>query len=363
LNGETTWDNAGIVWSGQANPHDTWNNICVTGGPVGETGKVTVFTRNDWRGSGAIHLDAWWDQAELVIVGAAANQPTAQTQPQATAQPQQPQPTAPPQPLPTADASGGIVHTVIAGDTLFGLSLQYDVPLDQIYALNGLTADSILSIDQKIIIKGGAGVPAAAPTPTPAQPEVTPAAPAEATLAAPAEGTPAAPPTPPEPAATQPAATGDKSQLCLFAFDDANADGLRQNTEEAVAGASFVIIDGQGAQVQEYVSTGSSDLYCISDLTPGSYSVSVQPAPDTVATSDKRWGVPLTSGSTVNINFGSRSGDGSASGSSTGDEAEPAAASGRSGSNVGGLVLGIGGLVLLLAAGVVGAFVIARRRA
>jgi len=50
---------------------------------VGGSGKVTVFTKNDWRDSGAIHLDAWWDQAELVILGA---QPTAQ--PTAPAQPQ-----------------------------------------------------------------------------------------------------------------------------------------------------------------------------------------------------------------------------------------------------------------------------------
>ena len=94
LNGEATWDNPGIVWSGTANPHDTWSNICVTAGPVGETGKVTVFTKNDWRGSGAIHLDAWWDQAELVTLGdQPAVQPTAATQPQATAA-AQPQATA-----------------------------------------------------------------------------------------------------------------------------------------------------------------------------------------------------------------------------------------------------------------------------
>ena len=46
-------------------------------------------------------------------------------------------------------------------------------------------------------------------------------------------------------------------------------------------------------------------------LMPGSYSISVQPAANTTATSDKRWGVPLTGGSTVNINFGSRSGESS----------------------------------------------------
>ena len=43
---------------------------CAPTATVGASGKVTVFTKNDWRGSGAIHLDSWWDQAELVILGA-----------------------------------------------------------------------------------------------------------------------------------------------------------------------------------------------------------------------------------------------------------------------------------------------------
>ncbi len=244
LDGAATWDNPGIVWSGTANPHDTWSNICVTGGPVGPTGKVTVFTRNDWRGSAAVHLDSWWDQAELVTLGDAPTaQPTAATQPQATnpAQPQatvQPQATA--QPLP----GGGVVHTVVAGDTLFGLSFQYDVPLDQIYALNGLNAQSLLSIGQKIIIKPGTGttVPAAQPTAAPAQPtaQAQPtAAPGEATpVPPPANTTPQALATAPAAAPTQAAAeASNTSVLCVFAFEDANADGLRQPEEGPVAGA------------------------------------------------------------------------------------------------------------------------------
>jgi hypothetical protein len=111
--------------------------------------------------------------------------------------------------------------------------------------------------------------------------------------------------------------------------------------------------------VAEYVSTDDTKSYCIGDLTPGSYSVSVQPAPNTTATSDERWGVPLTSGATVNIDFGSRAGEGGTA--SSGDSGAPSSSS--SGSSIGGIVAGIGGLVLLLAAGVIGAFVIARRRA
>ena len=362
LNGEANWDNPGIVWSGTANPHDTWMNICVTGSPVGDTGQVTVFTKNDWRGNAAVHLDAWWDQAELVTLGDQPTpQPTAATQPQATAQ-TQPQATA--QPVP----GGGLVHTVVAGDTLFALSFQYDVPLEQIYTLNGLNAQSLLSIGQQIIIKPGTGTPAPAAQPTAAAAQPTAesaqptAAPGQATPAA-AEATPQAQMT--EAAApTQVADTSNKSVLCLFAFEDANADGLRQSDEGPVAGAKFKVVDGQGTQVAEYASTDDAQAHCINELLPGSYSISVQPAPDTTATSDKRWGVPLTGGSTVNINFGSRSGEsGGAAGSNSTDNTNTSSGKSSGGSSVGGIIAGIFGLVLLLAAGVIGAFVIARRRA
>ena len=110
-------------------------------------------------------------------------------------------------------------------------------------------------------------------------------------------------------APTQVAEASNTSVLCVFAFEDANADGLRQPEEGPVTGAKFKVVDGQGAQVAEYVSTDDAAPHCIDKLMPGSYSISVQPAPNTTATSDKRWGVPLTGGSTVNINFGSRSGE------------------------------------------------------
>jgi len=154
--------------------------------------------------------------------------------------------------------------------------------------------------------------------------------------------------------------------LCVFAFEDANADGLRQPEEGPVAGATFKIIDGQGVEVADYVSTADPQPHCIDTLMPGSYSISVQPAANTTATSDKRWGVPLTGGSTVNINFGSRSGESSGAATSNGsttDNTNTNSGKSSGGSNVGGIIAGIGGLVLLLAAGVIGAFVIARRRA
>ena len=134
--------------------------------------QVTVFTRNDWRGSAAVHLDSWWDQAELVTLGDA---PTAQP----TARKRRPQPRLnrrlqlnrrpPPQPLP----GGGLVHTVVAGDTLFALvaaiqcAARSDLCFERVKLVNRFCRSA-----RQIIIKPGTGtqVPAAQPTAAPAQP-------------------------------------------------------------------------------------------------------------------------------------------------------------------------------------------------
>ncbi len=327
-NGGDNWA-SGVTWSGTANPHDTWQQLCVQA-TVGSGGKVTVFTSNDYRGSAATHLDAWWDDAALTIVGASTASTAAPGAPpaQATSAPAAP-PVAPlPSVISTPNPDGSIVHTIQSGDTLFALSIAYDVSLDQILTLNNLTKDALLSIGQKIIIRGPTGP--AAPT------------------AAPTSTTPEAPPTA-APTATPEVVT---AKLCVQAFDDTNADGLLTSGEQAVAGVQFTVSNSQsGEQVSTYTADGSSTPHCFDNLVPGTYSVAVQPAPNTVATSDKRWSVSLTGGSTVNIRFGSRV------------DASPTPAAGSGGSNLSGLLLGGIGLTVLLVAGVLGAFIIARRRA
>jgi hypothetical protein len=347
-NGDAVWNTAGIVWSGEANPHDVWQQSCVTA-TAGPQGRVTVFTSNDFRGAGAIHLDAWWDDAELVMLGVAPTaQPTAgAVQPTTVAQPQ---PTALP---PVTNPDGSIIHTIVSGDTLFGLSFQYNVAMDTLLALNGLTKDSLLSIGQKIIIKSGTGVkpaqPTAAPSPT------APAQPAQPGPTTPVASQPTVGAIQPTAVVTQPAANAAK--LCVRAYNDANSDGLLTEGEEPVAGVQFAVTNSQGVLAVSYTSNASGEEHCFTDLPPGRYTVAVQPAPGTVAISAKRWGVPLTGGSAVNIDFGSRS-DASAPAAGT----QPTTAVTSGGAGLSGLLGGAIGLILLLVAGVLGAFIIARRR-
>ena len=67
-------------------------------------------------------------------------------------------PPPPPPPLtaspapPAAPTTGtGTIHTVVAGDTLWGLSRQYKVPVESIKQANGMTSDTVM-LGSKLVI-------------------------------------------------------------------------------------------------------------------------------------------------------------------------------------------------------------------
>jgi uncharacterized protein YkwD len=67
----------------------------------------------------------------------------------------------------TPNADGSIVYIVQPSDTALGIALAYGISLDELYALNGLTKDSIIYPDQQLVIRPGY-------TPTPTLPTATP---------------------------------------------------------------------------------------------------------------------------------------------------------------------------------------------
>ena len=53
----------------------------------------------------------------------------------------------------TVDEAGFLLHAVVEGDTLLGIALQYDLTMEELYALNeGLTEESVLTLGQQIIV-------------------------------------------------------------------------------------------------------------------------------------------------------------------------------------------------------------------
>jgi LysM repeat protein len=248
------------------------------------------------------------DDAELVVIdasGVVVPQPQPQAQPQ-PASPQQsavvnsaPAPTALPRP------DGAQVHVVKAGDTIFGLSLQYQVPMEQILQLNGLTKDSLIRIGQELVIAGPA---ATTPTPIPQTAGSQPSAAVPTATSIPATAV----------AMKEPSG---KTQLCVRAFNDVNADGVMNSADALLKDTLFTISDDSGKAVASYTSDGQSEPHCFTRLSPGSYLISIEPATGAQPTSDERWSVSLGKGTTATVNFGSRFAGSTSSSASEGGSA------------------------------------------
>ncbi|KAF0108713.1 MAG: hypothetical protein FD146_599 [Anaerolineaceae bacterium] len=67
----------------------------------------------------------------------------------------------------TPNADGSLIHIVRQGDTLYGIAFAYNVPLNDILALNGLTLEATLYTGTKIYIRAAFTPTATLPTSTP----------------------------------------------------------------------------------------------------------------------------------------------------------------------------------------------------
>jgi LysM repeat protein len=283
-----------VVWGAEHDSYDQYGYYEVR--TTAQCDKVTVFTHS-MPEKAMKHNDVYVDDAELVVIdasGVVISQPQPQVQPQ-------PQPASLPAgqpavvnsaPAPTALArpGGAQVHVVKAGDTIFGLSLQYQVPMDEILQLNGLTKDSLIHIGQELVISAAA---ATTPTPAPATAGSQPAAAAPTATSIPATAI----------AMKEPSG---KTQLCVRAFNDANADGVMSSAEALAKDTLFKISNETGQIVGSYLSNGENEPHCFTRLSPGSYLVSIEPASGAQPTSDERWSVTLDQGTTATVSFGSR---------------------------------------------------------
>ena len=95
--------------------------------------------------------------------------PTATTSAAPTDSPTAPATSAPPSATPTTQpttATGEVMHTVAAGETLFGIGLQYNVPWLEIAARNGLKDPYVIHVGDVLIIPVG-GTPSASPGESP----------------------------------------------------------------------------------------------------------------------------------------------------------------------------------------------------
>jgi LysM repeat protein len=111
---------------------------------------------------------------ELIIPG--VDGPVGQATPVPTAQPTKP--------VMATPVEGGVMHLVQTGDTLFRISVTYDVAMADIIDANNIVNPSIIVAGRELFIPGATVPGGAAPTPT-----ITPGAPATTTATTPSTPT------------------------------------------------------------------------------------------------------------------------------------------------------------------------------
>ena len=287
-----------VVWSGEQAAFDRWVEFAVQA--TAKADAVTVFThsRAEWdfaRQNNEVYLD---DASLVVASGAGAVAPPSSGQPAATAPlAGAPAPTSPPAAPLTPRPAGAVVHVVQAGDTLYGIALQYNVRVDDLYRLNNLAPGAILSIGQEIIVQAGAGgAPAAQATPVPrATQPLAPQTPVTSTK-------PAAVVTP-----IRPTATPVTSGLCVSAFDDANGNGVRDGNEPGLTGVTFIVSSG-GNEAARYSTGTAGTPNCLTTLLPGAYSVQVT-LPAGYVSASENVDIALALGQRVDLAIAARRGE------------------------------------------------------
>lgn len=284
---------------------------------------------------------------------------------------------------PTPRDDGSIVHTVQTGDTLWVIAIQYAEmmgrsPQDMLAYLQEInTLPTFINPGDEIIIQPAGAAPAEAPaddaaaTPeAPAEGEVVEdaaegEAPTDAATDAPAEdaATEAAPEAAAEIAAVPETAPAEAvaGTICVAAFGDTNANGLREEGEGLVPNAAIAIARG-GATVSTYITDGMSEPYCFTLSEPDSYQMTIYPPAGFAPTTESSWAVAVSNGESYTVSFGLQDvqavaavdANVDASRSAEAVDAETPATGNALMDNLGFIVLGVAGVLVLMAiAGVV----------
>ncbi len=287
-----------VIWSPEQLAPDYYQLIGPVSAQVGASGSVVVFLRSQTKW-GYKYQDAYWDDTSLVYTeGGAAPAAEAEEDPPA----QEPEATSgpPPTPRPTSTPrpDGAIVHRVESGDTLFGIALEYDVPVDQIRELNAgsLGTNDMINVGQDLVIS----IPDQAPTATPEPVEPTPAPTSEGGEEATTEE-----PAAPEENTEQPAAPPEEgASICVVAYHDRDEDKFRSaDTEELLPNAQIVLADASGV-VGQYTSDGVNEPHCFTGLAAGAYRVIQTSPPGYSPSGPAEWPVALSEGTKMDLQFG-----------------------------------------------------------
>jgi hypothetical protein len=222
-------------------------------------------------------------------------------------------------PTPTAQPDGRIIYIAQAGDTWWTISIKTGVTQEQLYSLNNTRSDDVVMEGQQILL----GII----TPTPVVPTSSAATPTPAVVTPQVSGT---------------------GNICVLLYDDANGDSSRQMEELQLPGGAISLVNSIGTINLTGTTTSAADPACFNDLPAGDYNLSVAVPEGYNPTTNTSAPITLLPGDQSTLNFGAQAGSLLNPGGVGGTGRNP--------------LLGIAGLVLVLAGGGMAFFIWRSRR-
>ena len=208
---------------------------------------------------------------------------------------------------PTPNSDGAILYTVLDGDSLWRIAAIAEISVEQLMALNGIQSGDFISPGMELVLGSMVATRVPPPSPTPT------------VQTGPLVG------------------TGD---ICVLLFNDGNGNARLDDGELPLPEGQVSVVDRDGKVQGETTTDDNPDGFCFSDLEDGDYNVSGAVPPNYNPTTSMNVPVRLEPGDTKFVQFG-----GQPSG---------AILQVRGSESEGSTLLGVLGLSLLAAAGIVG---------
>jgi LysM repeat protein len=297
-NGGTNPFDEDVVWSSNAAPHETWQQMTVSATATGATVTLFLYATQQWPSQ---LNNVYWDDAVLSVGGSGGVAASAPGEPT-------PQPTsASIAPLVSEEGArpdGSIVYVVVAGDTLDSVAFAYGLTRADILALNpNITDPRIIQIGQEIVVKGATVPPTPEPTPetNPDGSAVTEEPPEAVRNAAPAPvisvGTAVSPIDP----------ANRSASVCVVLFEDGNGNRIQDRGEDVLPGGS-IAVHMDGTPVSDHATDSQPDPFCFDNLAAGNYVVSAAAPPGYGLTTPDQLRVQAYPGAQVSLAFGAAQG-------------------------------------------------------